>query len=209
MDRSRLLLIILVLVGVSGGAYEFYDRYQETQRKRIQAAEAAKKAAEVAEKKKKQEAEKKAAAEKAAAEKAAADKAAAALRASAAPGNPKEGDLPVPTEVTIGTPKVGVAGTPPKPTPPPPRPLVEPPPPADKPVPLIAAAEKWIRDNHLTSTLMGTPRLAVISKKEYTPGQKVSLPGGLAMTLQQIEDGYVVFEGEGWHFKMRLRTVNQ
>ncbi|MBS0658022.1 MAG: hypothetical protein JSR82_07230 [Verrucomicrobia bacterium] len=205
MDRSRLLLIFLVLVGVSGGAYEFYDRYQETQRKRIQAAEAARKAAEKA----KLEAERKAAAEKAAQERAAAEKALAAQRMASAPGTPREGDLPVPTDVTIGTPKVGVSGGPPKPTPPPARPLVEPPPPPDKPVPLIGAAEKWIRENQLTSTLMGTPRLAVITKKEYLVGQKVTLGGGLAITLQQIEDGYVVFEGEGWHFKMRLRTVNE
>lgn len=209
MDRSRVLLIILVLVGLSGGAYEFYDRYQETHRKRAQAAEAARKAAETAERKAKVEAEKKAAAERAAAEKAATEARLAAQRPPPGTGVKESDPPPVPTEVTIGTPKIGVAGTPPKVTPPPPRPLMEPPPPADKPVPLIPAAEKWINEGRLTSTLMGTPRLAVINKREFQVGQRVGLPGGLGMSLKQIEDGFVIFEGEGYHFKMRLKTVKE
>lgn len=217
MDRSRILLIILVLVGLGGGVYEFYDRYQENVRKKAAIAEAQRKAAEAAEKKARQAAEKQAAEEKRiAAEKEAAAAAArtqaavAATRPEAAPGTPKEADVPIPTEVTIGTPKIAPSATAIKATVATPggRPLMEPPPPADKPVPVIPAAEGWIRGNQLTSTLMGTPRLAVISRREYQIGQRVPLPGGLGMNLKQIEDGFVVFESDGFHFKMRLKTVN-
>lgn len=201
MDRSRLILIILVTIGIAGGSYEFVARYQENARRRVALEEAQRKAAAEAEKQAqiKAEAEKKKAAEAARAEEA---------RKLAEQGRPTGTTTqePPPGEVVIGTPK-SLPGLKPASTPAPLRPLMDAPPPPDKPVPVIPVAEKWIVENQLNSTLMGVPRLAVINKLEFQQGQRVALPGGLFMQLAQIEDGYVVFEAEGYRFKMRMKTV--
>ncbi len=202
MDRSKIILLILIALGLGGGVFQLYSKWEaKVQREQAIAKEEKRKATLEAERKSREQAA------RLAEEK---ERERAAKAQVAAPGTtpttpPREGDVPLKTEVTVGTPKIAPVKV--EPTP---RPLMDAPPVAqpNRPIPpVIGAAEKWILDNRLTSTLLGVPPLAVISKREYQVGQRVPLPGGASMALSRIEDGFVIFDAEGFRFKMRLRTV--
>ncbi len=201
MDRSKIILIIVFVLGIGGAAHNFYSYFVDSRKKDIALAEERGRDSAAAAEKAKMAALKKETDARAAA--------AQALLVTPTPvavaaPNGSNGTPALTTELTIGTPKIA---TPKLALP---RALMDAPPaPGQTIPPVISAAEAWIATAHLTSTALGTPRFAIINKRGYEQGARVPLPGGLTMTLTRIEDGFVIFEGDGWHFKMRLTTVKE
>lgn len=83
-------------------------------------------------------------------------------------------------------------------------------PPAGEPVPaIIPTAEKFIAEARLTSTSLDSAPYAVINRATYRVGNHITIAPGIDLTIISIDDGFVVFSGGAYKFKMRLTALNQ
>jgi hypothetical protein len=76
---------------------------------------------------------------------------------------------------------------------------------ADHPIPpVIPAAEKFISGNTLTATSIDTTPYCVINKQRYRVGDYIAVGPDLMIRVAAIKDGFVIFSGDRYKFKMHL-----
>jgi hypothetical protein len=205
MERSTIIIIVCVALGVCGMGYHFYsERAAKVERERI-AHEVAVKAAN--EKEKKAAAELKRLQDK---EQDSARKVAELERqqqhADAGPAAPvdntqmvgplKPGPLPPRLPQPVGKRQPALLG--------------DGPPPGQPVPPIIPAAEKFIAEARLTSTSLDTATpYAVINRQTYRVGNRIVIAPGQELTVATIEDGYITFSGGAYKFRMRLTSMSQ
>lgn len=199
MQRSTIIVILCVLLSVSGAGYHFYSIHQEkVERERVArevtlkvAADKEKKAAD--DLRKLQEREKEQSRRVAELE--------MQQRLPTAPGD---------NAMVVGPLKPGTSpGAPPKTRVRVPA-LVGEGPPAGQPVPpIIPAAEKFFAEARLTSTSLDSAPYAVINRATYRVGNRVAIGPGLELTIISIDDGFVIFSGGAYKFKMQLTALTQ
>ncbi len=199
MQRSTIVIILCALLSVSGAGYHFYSLHQEKVELERVAREVALKVAADKEKKatedlrKLQEREKEQSRRVAELE--------MQQRLPSAPGD---------NAMVVGPLKPGISpGAPPKITVRTAA-LVGQGPPADQPAPpIIAAAEKFIAEARLTSTSLDSAPYAVINRATYRVGNRIAIGPGTELTIISIDDGFVIFSGGAYKFKMRLAALTQ
>ena len=75
--------------------------------------------------------------------------------------------------------------------------------------PIIPAAEKFIAEARLTSTSLDTAPYAVINRLTYRVGDRLQIAPGMQLTILSIDDGFVIFSGGIYKFKMRLTALTK
>jgi hypothetical protein len=203
MERSTIIITIVVVVGLGGMGYHFYSDYQAKVESERVAHEVAVKAA--------TEKEKKAATEL----KRMQDKEQESNRKVAELERQQQQVATGPADDTmvVGPLKPGaVPGGPAKPSHKRQTALVGDAPPPGQPVPpIIPAAEKFIAEARLTSTSLdnaSTP-YAVINRQTYRVGNRIAIAPGQELTVATIEDGFITFTGGTYKFQMRLTSMSQ
>ena len=204
MERSTIILSILVAAGIGGMGYHFYSEYQaRTEKERVAHAVAVKAASEK---------EQKAAAEL----KRLQDKEQESARKVAELERQQQQIQPTTTDdntIVIG---------PSKPAPRPGQPakpaavrqpalIGEGPAPGQPVPPIIPAAEKFISEARLTSTSLDNESqpYAVINRQTYRVGNRLVIAPGKELTVSSIEDGFITFTGGPYKFKMRLTSMSR
>lgn len=199
MNRSTIIVILCVLVSAGGAGYHFYSLHQEkVERERVARVVALKVAADKEKKaaddlRKLQDREKEQSRRVAELE--------MQQRLPSGPGDNamvvgplKPGTSPgAPAKVTVRAPALVGQG-----------------PAAGQPVPpIIAAAEKFIAEARLTSTSLDSAPYAVINRATYRVGNRISIGPGNELTIISIDDGFVIFSGGAYKFKMRLTALTE
>jgi hypothetical protein len=78
-------------------------------------------------------------------------------------------------------------------------------PPTDQPIPpIIPAAEKFILTHALTATSIDTTPYAVINRQRFRVGDYIPVGPDLVIRVTAIKDGFVIFSGDHYKFKMQL-----
>ena len=195
MQRSTIIVILCVLIGIAGMGYHFYSEYEaKLERERlarvaVQTVVAQKERKATEELKKMQDKEKEQArrlADLAREQSGLAPAAGAQPVAAALPPPSVPGNAPAPRRAALmgGGPMPGEAVP-----------------------PIISLAEKFIAETRLTSTSLDTAPYAVINRMTYRVGDRVQIAPGTQLTIVAIEDGFVVFSGGNYKFKMNLSAL--
>jgi hypothetical protein len=201
MERSTIIVIILVVLGVGGGSYQLYSKYREKAEKERIAHELAVKAATDKEKKAATDLKRMQEKEQESARK-------------VAELEQQQRDLPAaPTDsaMVVGPLKPGPRGGPNPNAKRAPALIGDPPAPGQPVPPIIPLAEKFISEARLTSTSLDNESMpyAVINRQTYRVGNRIVIAPGHELTVLTIEDGFITFAGGTYKFKMRLTSLNQ
>ncbi len=196
MQRSTIIVILCALVSLGGAGYHFYSQHQaKLERERIVRETALKVAAE---KEKKATEELRKLQEK--------EKEQARRVAELDVQQRQSGD----TAIVVGPSKpVPVPVAPAKAVVRPPALINQGPLPGQPVPPIIPAAEKYIAEARLTSTSLDSAPYAVINRATYRVGDRIVIGPGTELTIVSIDDGFVVFSGGAYKFRMRLTALNQ
>lgn len=203
MERSTIIIIIFVTLGLGGMGYHFYSDYQsKAEKERVAHAIAVKAATEkeskaAAELKRLQDKEQESARKVAELERQQQQIPNAPVDDTLVVGPLKPGTAPAGTGKPVKGRQAALMGDAP---------------PAGQPIPpIIPAAEKFIADARLTSTSLdnASQPYAVINRQTYRVGNRIVIGPGLELTVMTIEDGFITFTGGGFKFRMRLTSMNQ
>ena len=196
MQRSTIIVILCALVSMGGAGYHFYSQHQaKLEHERIVRETALKVAAE---KEKKATEELRKLQEK---EKEQASRVAELEVQQRQPGD---------NAIVVGPLKPGaVPNAPPKVIVRPPALVSQGPLPGQPVPPIISAAEKFVAEARLTSTSLDSAPYAVINRATYRVGDRIVIGPGTELTIVSIDDGYVIFSGGAYKFRMRLTALNQ
>lgn len=86
--------------------------------------------------------------------------------------------------------------------------LIGPGPLAGEPIPpIIPAAERFVHEQIMTATSLDASPYAVINRQRYRIGDRILIGPDLVLTLSSIEDGFVVFTGDTYKFRMGLTAA--
>ena len=83
--------------------------------------------------------------------------------------------------------------------------LISPRPLPGEPIPpIIPAGERFVLEGLLTATSIDSSPFAVINKQQYHIGDRILVGPDLVLTISSIDDGFVVFTGGYYKFRMRV-----
>ncbi len=198
MQRSTIIIALCVLLSVGGAGYHFYSKYQAQVEQERMARETAVKVAVEKEKKAAEELRKLQEKEKE-----------QSRRVAELEAQQRQSGGSSDNVITMAPSKPGTApGGPPRGGVRPPALVGQGPLPGQPVPPIVAAAEKFIAEARLTSTSLDTSPYAVINRRTFRVGERVDIGPGAVLTIDSIDDGFVIFSGGGYKFKMRLTSLS-